>query len=76
MAERPMYNEDDDLFNYQPLEWLRKHRGDVHDDPLWGASREYHKTRIELQGTGVSIDLHANGTWTLEDTRDDRTKNR
>ena len=75
MAERPMYNEDDDLFNYQPLEWLCRHRGE-RCDPLQFPGVVRHANRITLQANGVAIDLHANGTWTLEDTRDDRTKNR
>lgn len=72
MAERPMNNKDDDLFNYQPLQWVDRHRK-LFRAVIWRFIGHYveHKMvvmRLELAGEGVSIDLHANGTWTLEDT--------
>lgn len=69
-----MYTHDDDLFNYQPLEWLRKHAGEP-QDPLNFLERGLYSfvnrcgpDKIILQGCGVAIALHSNGTWTLEDT--------
>lgn len=72
MAERPMFNEDDDLFNYQPLAWIDQHRK-LFRDAFWCYAmrfKDHEKSviRLDIQGIGVAISLHANGTWTLEDT--------
>ena len=74
MAERPDMNDDDALFNYQPLQWLLKHQNKP-EDPLNFLERGLYSfvnragpDYILLQGSGVAVYLHANGTWTLEDT--------
>lgn len=54
-----------ELFNTQPLEWLKHYRGKDFEPLVW---LTHNPGYVELLGNGVSIVLSEDGTWMLEDT--------